>query len=72
MVQDQVPIRFGGNFRNCLHKPLAVTKTYLVRYGAKLQRVATLPKHYTVVIVERYGPLAFTLIVHVLHKVYYS
>ena len=49
VVKDQVPIRFGCGVRKGTHKPLAVTRTYLVRHGAKLRRVPTVAKHQTVV-----------------------
>ena len=52
VVQDQVPIRFGRGVSKCIHKPLAVTRTYLVRHGAELRRVPTVTKYHTVVRVK--------------------
>ena len=52
VVQDQVPISFGRSVSKCIHKPLAVTRTYLLRHGGELRRVLTVTKYHTVVRVK--------------------
>ena len=49
VVQDQVPISFKRGVSKCIHKPLAVTRTYLVRNGVELRRVHTFAIYHTVV-----------------------
>ena len=71
VVQDKVPISFWRGVGKCIHKPLAVTKIYLVRHGTELRRVSTVTKHHTVVRDYWEGPLALTLIKYVLHQEYY-
>lgn len=45
VVHDQVLILYGRGVCKSIHKPLAVTYTYLVRHGVELRRVLTITKH---------------------------
>ena len=72
VVQDHVPIRFGCGVHKSIHKPVSITWAYLVRHGSELRRVPIVTKDNTVVRIKSDGPLALTLIIHVLHQVNYS
>ena len=52
VVQKEIPIRFGPGVSKCIYKPLAVSRTYLLRHGAGLRCFPTVTKHHTLVKVK--------------------